>query len=75
MSERIPVKNISPVKVHRPDKSKLDNILYDPQTVGGIAFIIPQEEKYKHFKVLKENNIKFTEIGFVNNIENKIAIN
>ena len=61
--------------IYKRDKSKLDNILYDPQTVGGIAFIIPQEEKYKHFKVLKENNIKFTEIGFVNNIENKIAIN
>ena len=61
--------------IYKRDKSKLDNILYDPQTVGGIAFIIPQEEKYKHFKVLKENNIKFTEIGFVNNIENKITIN
>ena len=61
--------------IYKRDKSKIDNIIYDPQTVGGIAFIIPQEEKYKHFKVLKENNIKFTEIGFVNNIENKITIN
>jgi len=61
--------------IYKRDNLKLDNILYDPQTVGGIAFIIPQEEKYKHFKVLKENNIKFTEIGFVNNIENKITIN
>lgn len=31
MSERIPVKNISPVKVHRPDKSKHDNT-YNPRS-------------------------------------------
>ncbi|MDU0353885.1 cytochrome c oxidase accessory protein CcoG [Paraglaciecola aquimarina] len=31
MSERIPVKNISPVKVHRPDKSKHDNA-YTPRS-------------------------------------------
>ena len=61
--------------IYKRDKSKIDNIIYDPQTVGGIAFIIPQEEKDKHFTILKENNVKFTEIGFVNNIENKIAIN
>tara|TARA_B100001093_G_scaffold512704_1_gene583081 strand:+ start:43 stop:2247 length:2205 start_codon:yes stop_codon:yes gene_type:complete len=61
--------------IYKRDKSKIDNIIYDPQTVGGIAFIIPQEEKSKHFSILKENNVKFTEIGFVNNIENKIAIN
>lgn len=31
MSERIPVKNISPVKVHQPDKSKHDNA-YTPRS-------------------------------------------
>lgn len=31
MSERIPVKNISPVKVHQPDKSKHDNS-YNPRS-------------------------------------------
>ena len=56
-------------------KTKLiDEILYDPQTVGGLAFIIPQEEKIKQFKILKENKINFTEIGFVNNLDNKIRI-
>ncbi len=56
-------------------KTKLiDEILYDPQTVGGLAFIIPQEEKVKQFKILKENKINFTEIGFVNNLDNKIRI-
>ena len=48
--------------------------MYDPQTVGGIAFIIPEEEKSKSFKILKQNKIKFTEIGFVNNLKNKIVI-
>jgi selenide,water dikinase len=60
--------------IYKRDKTKLDDIMYDPQTVGGIAFIIPQEEKTKHFKILKQNKIKFTEIGFVNNLENKIVI-
>ena len=31
MSERIPVKNISPVKVHHPDKNKHDNT-YTPRS-------------------------------------------
>ncbi len=52
----------------------IDEILYDPQTVGGLAFIIPREEKVKQFKILKENKINFTEIGFVNNLDNKIRI-
>ena len=43
-------------------------------TVGGIAFLIPQEEKVNQFKILKENKINFTEIGFVNNLDNKIRI-
>ena len=52
----------------------IDEILYDPQTVGGLAFIIPKEEKVKQFRILKENKINFTEIGFVNNLDNKIRI-
>jgi len=60
--------------IYKRDKTKLDDIIYDPQTVGGIAFIIPKEEKSKSFKILKQNKIKFTEIGFVNNLKNKIVI-
>ena len=52
----------------------IDEILYDPQTVGGLAFIISKEEKVKQFEILKENKINFTEIGFVNNLDNKIRI-
>ena len=49
-------------------------ILYDPQTVGGLAFVIPKEEKEKQFQLLKKYKINFTEIGYVNDLENKIEI-
>ena len=60
--------------VYDRENKLIDEILYDPQTVGGLAFIIPKEEKVKQFKILKENKINFTEIGFVNNLDNKIRI-
>ena len=60
--------------VYNRETKLIDEILYDPQTVGGLAFIIPKEEKVKQFKILKENKINFTEIGFVNNLDNKIRI-
>ncbi len=60
--------------VYDRETKLIDEVLYDPQTVGGLAFIIPQEEKNKQFKILKENKIDFTEIGFVNNLDNKIRI-
>ncbi len=60
--------------VYDRETKLIDEILFDPQTVGGIAFLIPQEEKVKQFKILKENKINFTEIGFVNNLDNKIRI-
>ncbi len=60
--------------IYNRETKSIDEILYDPQTVGGLAFIIPEEEKIKQFKILKENKINFTEIGFVNNLDNKIRI-
>ena len=60
--------------IYDREKKLIDEILYDPQTVGGLAFIIPKEEKIKQIKILRENNINFTEIGFVNNLDNKIRI-
>jgi selenophosphate synthase len=56
------------------EKKLIDEILYDPQTVGGLAFIIPKEEKVEQIKILRENKINFTEIGFVNSLNNKIKI-
>jgi len=60
--------------IYKRKKLKFDELIFDPQTVGGLAFIIPKEEKTKNFKILKDNKINFTEIGYVNNFENKIAI-
>ena len=60
--------------IYNRKKLKLDELIFDPQTVGGLAFIIPKEEKTKNFKILKDNKINFTEIGYVNNFENKIVI-
>ena len=60
--------------VYTRNEDTVDEILYDPQTVGGLAFIIPKEEKEKQFQLLKKYKINFTEIGYVNDLENKIKI-
>ncbi len=60
--------------VYSRNEDSVDEILYDPQTVGGLAFIIPKEEKEKQFQLLKKYKINFTEIGYVNDLENKIKI-
>ena len=60
--------------VYTRNEDSVDEILYDPQTVGGLAFIIPKEEKEKQFQLLKKYKINFTEIGYVNDLENKIEI-
>ena len=60
--------------VYSRNEDSVDEILYDPQTVGGVAFIIPKEEKEKQFQLLKKYKINFTEIGYVNDLENKIEI-
>ena len=60
--------------IYDREKKLIDEILYDPQTVGGLAFIIPKEEKVEQIKILRENKINFTEIGFVNSLNNKIKI-
>ena len=56
------------------DKKLIDEIIYDPQTVGGLAFIVCKESKTEIFKVLKQHKIEYSVIGFVNNIKNKIKI-
>ena len=56
------------------EKLLIDEILYDPQTVGGLAFVIPYEEKNKQFSILKKYKINYAEIGYVNNLDNQIEI-
>jgi len=60
--------------IYDRQKKSIDEILYDPQTVGGLAFIIPREDKEKQFAILKNYKIKFVEIGYVNNLDNQIKI-
>lgn len=48
MSERIPVKNISPVKVHRPDKSKHDND-YTPRSRIYVRAVSGMLENIRRF--------------------------
>ena len=56
------------------DKQLIDEIIYDPQTVGGLAFIISEQNKKESFKILKQYKIQYSVIGYVNNIKNKIKI-
>ena len=48
MSERIPVKNISPVKVHRPDKNKHDND-YTPRSRIYVRAVTGMLENIRRF--------------------------
>ncbi len=48
-------------------KSKKQQVLFDPQTVGGIAFIAPKTHKIKITKILNKNNVSFKIIGRVDN--------
>lgn len=48
MSERIPVKNISPVKVHHPDKSKQDNS-YTPRSRIYVRAVSGMLENIRRF--------------------------
>ena len=60
--------------VYEKNKELIDEIIYDPQTVGGLAFIISKKNKAKTFEILKSNSIHFSVIGFVNNNKNQITI-
>tara|TARA_B110000881_G_C18539197_1_gene497514 strand:- start:813 stop:1442 length:630 start_codon:yes stop_codon:yes gene_type:complete len=60
--------------IYERDKQLIDEIIYDPQTVGGLAFIISEQNKKESFKILKQYKIQYSVIGYVNNIKNKIKI-
>ena len=60
--------------IYERDNKLIDEIIYDPQTVGGLAFIISSKTKKNSFKLLKENKINYSIIGHVSNINNKIKL-
>ena len=49
-------------------------IFFDPQTVGGIAFIIPQNNYFKIKNILKKNEIVFSKIGYIDNSHSHLRV-
>ena len=58
----------------KDNKNSLNELLFDPQTVGGIAFIISKSEKQRTLKTLNKNKIPFSIIGEVNNSQKFLNI-
>ncbi len=57
------------------NKNELINkIFFDPQTVGGIAFIIPQKSYLKIKNILEKNKIVFSKIGFIDNSHSRLRV-
>ena len=52
----------------------INRIFFDPQTVGGIAFIISQNSYLKIKKILEKNKIIFSKIGYVNNSHSHLRV-
>ena len=52
----------------------INKIFFDPQTVGGIAFIIPQKSYLKIKKILEKNEIVFSKIGFIDNSHSHLRV-
>ena len=52
----------------------INKIFFDPQTVGGIAFIIPQKSYLKIKNILEKNEIVFSKIGFIDNSHSHLRV-
>jgi len=51
------------------------NLLFDPQTSGGLLISIPENEVEKYIKTVAENYpLQITPIGEISEGENKIVI-
>ncbi len=59
---------------YQDSSNSINEILFDPQTVGGIAFIIPKNEKQNTLSVLNKNKIPFSIIGKVDNSQKFLKI-
>ncbi len=51
-----------------------NKIFFDPQTVGGIAFIIPKKSYLKIKQILQVNKIVFSKIGYIDNSHNHLRV-
>ena len=61
-------------KIFFKNKSLIDRALFDPQTVGGIAFIISKKDAKKVSTILEENKFFFNEIGYIDNSHSNLKV-
>ena len=61
-------------KVLFKNNDLINKIIFDPQTVGGIAFIIPQKSYLKIKNILEKNEIVFSKIGYIDNSHSHLRV-
>ncbi len=61
-------------KVFFNNNDLTNKIFFDPQTVGGIAFIIPQKSYLKIKYILEMNEIVFSKIGYIDNSHSHLRV-
>ncbi len=61
-------------KVFFNNNDLINKIFFDPQTVGGIAFIIPQKNYLKIKNILEINEIVFSKIGYIDNSHSHLRV-
>ena len=61
-------------KVFFNNNDLINKIFFDPQTVGGIAFIIPQKSYLKIKNILEKNEIVFSKVGYIDNSHSHLRV-
>ena len=52
----------------------INKIFFDPQTVGGVAFIIQKNSYFKIKNILEKNEIVFSNIGHIDNSYSNLRV-
>ena len=52
----------------------INKIFFDPQTVGGIALVIPKKSYLKIKVILEKNEIVFSKIGYIDNSHSHLRV-
>ena len=52
----------------------INKIFFDPQTVGGVAFIIQKNNYFKIKNILEKNEIVFSKIGYIDNSYSNLRV-
>ncbi len=61
-------------KIFFKNDDLINKVFFDPQTVGGIAFIIQQNSYIKIKNILEKYEIVFSKIGYVDNSHNYLRV-